>query len=115
MTTTIEASTVRTHRVPENRPPTHPGEMLLKEFLEPLGMSQRELAQRLGVHYPRVNELVNGKRGITTETALMLAKLFGTTPQLWLNLQNTWDLYETLHDPDSSEKLDEVDPLERTD
>lgn len=115
MTTTIEERTIRTHRIPENRPPTHPGEMLLKEFLEPMDMSQRELAERLGVHYPRVNELVNGKRGVTTETALMLAKLFGTTPQLWLNLQNTRDLYETLHDTDSSEKLDDVEPLERPD
>jgi addiction module HigA family antidote len=114
MTTTIEESAVQTHRIPENRPPTHPGEMLLKEFLDPLDMSQRELADRLGVHYPRVNELVNGKRGITTETALMLAKLFGTTPDLWLNLQNTWDLYETLHDPSSSEKVEGVEPLERT-
>lgn len=113
MTTTIEESSVRTHRLPENRPPTHPGEMLRKEFLEPLGMSQRELADRLGVHYPRVNELVNGKRGVTTETAVMLAKLLGTSPELWLNLQATFDLYETLRDPSSSAKLEKVEPLEK--
>lgn len=112
MTTTTEQRAITEHRIPENRPPTHPGEMLLKEFLEPMGMSQRELAGRLGVHYPRVNELVNGKRGVTTETALMLAKLFGTSAQLWLNLQNSYDLHRTLGDPDAEKKLDAVKPLE---
>lgn len=112
MTTTIEESAVATHRIPENRPPTHPGEMLRHEFLEPLGISQRELADRMGVHYPRVNELVNGKRGVTAETAVMLARVLGTSPQLWLNLQQTCDLYETLNDPESAEKLEQVKPLE---
>lgn len=111
MTITTE-SAVANHRLPENRAPTHPGEMLLKEFLEPMGMSQRELADRLGVHYPRVNELVNGKRGVTTETALMLARLFGTSADLWLNLQATRDLWETLRDPESRAKLERVQPLE---
>lgn len=113
MTTTIEESAVETHRIPENRPPTHPGEMLREEFLKPLDMSQRELADRMGVHYPRVNELVNGKRGVTTETAVMLAKVLGTSPQLWLNLQQTYDLYETFNDPTAAEKLKQVKPLER--
>lgn len=112
MTTTIEDGAVATHRIPENRRPTHPGEMLRQEFLEPLGMSQRELADRMGVHYPRVNELVNGKRGVTTETAVMLARVLGTSPQLWLNLQQAHDLYETLNDPASAEKLKQVKPLE---
>lgn len=103
---------MESHRIPEAREPTHPGEMLRKEFLEPLGMSQKELADRLGVHYPRVNELVNGKRGVTTETALMLASLFGTSPQLWLNLQNTYDLYRSIHDPATEEKLAAVRPLD---
>jgi len=113
MTTTVEASAVAGHRIPESRPPTHPGEMLRKEFLEPLGMSQRELAERLGVHYPRVNELVNGKRGVTAETALMLATLFGTSPQMWLNLQSTRDLWETLRDSATARKLAAVEPLDR--
>jgi addiction module HigA family antidote len=112
MTTTIEESALGTHRIPESRPPTHPGEMLRKEFLEPLGMTQRELAERLGVHYPRVNELVNGKRGVTAETALMLGKLFGTSARFWLNLQASYDLYETLHDPSTEEKLAAVTPLD---
>lgn len=74
-----EGRAVTDPRIPDERTPTHPGEMLMREFLQPLGMSQRELADRLGVHYPRINELVNGKREVTTETALMLSKLFGTS------------------------------------
>ncbi len=79
--------------VPNHRPPTHPGEMLLKEFLEPLGLTQKELAERLHVPYQRVNELVKGKRGMTPSTALRLAKFFGNSPDFWLNLQLRWDLY----------------------
>lgn len=80
-------------RVPTHGPPTHPGEMLLKEFLEPLGITQTELAQRLGVSYPRVNELIHGKRGVTPDTALRLERLLGMEAQFWLNLQLAWDLY----------------------
>ena len=80
-------------RVPSHRLPTHPGEMLLKEFLEPLGLTQKELAERLHVPYQRVNELVKGKRGMTPSTALRLAKFFGNSPDFWLNLQLRWDLY----------------------
>ncbi|MEZ5978784.1 MAG: HigA family addiction module antitoxin [Planctomycetota bacterium] len=80
-------------RVPSNRRPTHPGEMLLLEFLEPMELSQRELADGIRVPYQRVNELVNGKRGITPSTALRLAKFFGNTPGFWMNLQFRWDLF----------------------
>ena len=80
-------------RIPTQREPTHPGEMLLEEFLKPLALTQRELAARIHVPYQRVNELVNGKRGITPATALRLAKVFGNTPGFWLNLQSRWDLY----------------------
>ena len=80
-------------RVPTHRAPTHPGQMLLREFLEPMGLSQRDLANAIGVPYQRVNELVNGKRGISASTALRLAKYFGTTADLWLNLQRRWDLF----------------------
>ena len=80
-------------RVPTDRPPTHPGEMLREEFLRPLGLSQAELAQRIGVSYPRVNELVHGKRAMTPDTALRLERLFGVEAQFWLNLQLAWDLY----------------------
>ncbi len=80
-------------RVPTHRTPTHPGEMLLEEFLKPMGLSQRELADRIRVPYQRVNELVNGRRGITPATALRLARLFGTSAGLWMSLQARWDLY----------------------
>ena len=80
-------------RVPREREPTHPGEMLKEEFLEPMGLTQRELAAGIRVSYQRVNELVNRKRGVTPGTALRLAKFFGTTPDFWMNLQVRWDLY----------------------
>ncbi len=80
-------------RVPTHRAPTHPGAMLLLEFLEPMGLTQRELAEAIRVPYQRVNELVNGRRGITPSTALRLAKFFGMTPDFWMNLQLRWDLY----------------------
>ncbi len=89
--------------LPKNRPPTHPGEMLLKEFLEPLGMTQTELAERIRVSYPRVNELINGKRSVTPDTALRLAKLLGTTPEFWLTGQQNWDLWHAMHAPEAQE------------
>ena len=81
-------------RIPTNREPTHPGEMLLKEFLEPMGITQRELATSIHVPYQRVNEIINRKRGITPSTALRLAKFFNMTEDFWLNLQLRWDLYK---------------------
>ncbi|MBT3219911.1 MAG: HigA family addiction module antidote protein [Proteobacteria bacterium] len=80
-------------RIPTHRTPTHPGEMLLEEFLKPLGLTQRELAFRIHVPFQRVNELVNQKRGITPSTALRLSRFFGNTPAFWMNLQLRWDLY----------------------
>ena len=81
-------------RVPKARTPTHPGEMLLEEFLSPMNISQRELADAIHVPYQRVNELINQKRGMTPSTALRLARFFGMTPDFWLNLQIRWDLYK---------------------
>ncbi len=80
-------------RIPTHRQPTHPGEMLLQEFLAPMGISQRELADKIHVPYQRVNELVNQKRGMTPSTALRLAKFFGVSEDFWMNLQLRWDLY----------------------
>jgi addiction module HigA family antidote len=68
--------------------------MLLEEFLKPLSMTQTDLARRIGVPINRVNEIVNGKRGVSPDTALRLGKLFGIDAQFWLNLQLAWDLYE---------------------
>lgn len=83
-------------RVPTHREPTHPGEMLLEEFLKPMGISQRDLADDIHVPYQRVNELVNRRRGVTPSTALRLAKYFGNSAGFWLSLQYRWDLYQTM-------------------
>jgi len=80
-------------RIPTHQAPAHPGEMLLEEFLNPMGITQRELADAIHVPYQRINELVNQKRGITPSTALRLAQFFKMTPAFWMNLQNCWDLY----------------------
>ena len=80
-------------RVPTHRVPTHPGEMLLEEFLKPMALSQRDVANGIRVPYQRVNELINGRRGITPATALRLAKYFGNSADFWMNLQLRWDLY----------------------
>lgn len=80
-------------RIPTHRVPTHPGEMLLEEFLQPMGLTQRELAKAIHVPYQRINELVNGRRGVTPSTALRLAKYFGMSADFWMNLQLRWALY----------------------
>ena len=80
-------------RVPTHREPTHPGEMLLEEFLKPMGISQRELAERINVPYQRVNELINKRRGMSPSTALRLARVFGNSPSFWMNLQLRCDLF----------------------
>ena len=80
-------------RVPTNRSPTHPGEMLLEEFLTPMGISQKDLADNIEVPYQRINEIINGRRGITPSTALRLAKFFDMSADFWMNLQLRWDLY----------------------
>ncbi len=79
--------------LPKNRPPAHPGEILLSEFLEPKGLSQSALAEKLHIPVQRVNTLINGKRGISPETALLLAQFFETTPEFWMNLQAKFDLW----------------------
>jgi addiction module HigA family antidote len=81
--------------LPENRIPSHPGEILSSEFLMPLGITQVALAAHIGVPVQRINELVRGKRGVTPETAWLLAQAFETTPDFWLNLQAAYDLART--------------------
>ena len=81
--------------LPKNRIPTHPGEILLEEFLKPLGVTQVAFARHIGVPVQRVNELIRGKRGITSETAWLLSQALGTTPQFWVNLQTNHDLAAT--------------------
>lgn len=96
--------------LPQHRSPTHPGEMLLEEFLKPLGMTQTELADRIHVSFPRINEIINGKRGVTPDTALRLSRLLGTTPEFWLNGQQNWDLWQALHS-EAAEDLVNIEPI----
>lgn len=84
--------------IPTHRPPTHPGEMLMEEFLRPLEITQTAAAEKMGISLNRLNELINGKRGITADTALRLAKLLKTSPEFWMNLQNAFDLYYAKQD-----------------
>ncbi len=83
---------------PENRIPTHPGEILLEEFLRPMGMTQVDFAKHIGVPVQRVNEIVRGRRGVSAETAWLFSQAFETTPEFWLNLQSGHDL--ATHRPD---------------
>jgi addiction module HigA family antidote len=80
-------------RVPTHREPTHPGEILLEEYLKPKELTQSAAAEKVGISLNRLNEIIKGKRGVTADTALRFAKLTGTTPHFWLNLQNALDLY----------------------
>lgn len=95
--------------IPTHRAPTHPGEMLLLEFLEPMAISQKALADAIHVPYQRVNEIINKKRGITPATALRLAKYFGMSADFWLNLQIRWDLYRSLQT--ESREIEMIQPL----
>ena len=96
-------------RIPTHRAPTHPGEMLLEEFLKPMGITQRELADAIKVPYQRINEIINGKRGITPSTALRLAKALGVSSDFWMNVQLRWDLYFAKQS--ESAALDAIQPL----
>lgn len=90
-------------RLPTHRPPTHPGEMLLEEFLKPLGLSQSAFAVQLGVSFPRLNEVINGKRSVTPDTALRLAQVTGMSADFWLGLQQDWDLWHALRSDEAAE------------
>jgi addiction module HigA family antidote len=95
-------------RVPTKRIPTHPGEMLLEEFLTPMGITQKDLADSIEVPYQRINEIVNGRRSITPSTALRLAKFFDMSPDFWMNLQLRWDLYFARQD--ENKVLERIQP-----
>jgi antitoxin HigA-1 len=99
-------------RLPTHRPPTHPGEMLLEEFLKPLGISQSAFAVQLGVSFPRLNEVVNAKRSVTPDTALRLAQVTGMSADFWLGLQQDWDLWHALRSTDAAE-IGRLTPLPR--
>ncbi len=88
-------------RLPRKRPPTHPGEMLFEEFIKPLKLTQVELALRLGVSYPRLNEIIKGRRSVTPNTALRLSRVFGMSADFWLGLQQDWDLWHAMNSPEA--------------
>lgn len=92
-------------------PPIHPGEILMEEFLEPMGLSQYRLAKDISVPPRRINEIVHGKRGITADTALRLGRFFGMSPQFWLNPQTRYDL-EVVEDLLKDRLDDEVNALQ---
>ena len=97
-------------RLPSGLPPTHPGEMLLEEFLRPLGISQSAFAVRLGVSFPRLNEIVRGKRAVTPNTALRLARVTGMRADFWLGLQQDWDLWHALRTGQAAQ-IAKLEPL----
>jgi antitoxin HigA-1 len=99
-------------KLPKNRPPTHPGEMLLEEFVKPLRITQTELAQKLGVSYPRLNEIIKGRRSVTPDTALRLSRVVGMSADFWLGLQQDWDLWQAMNSPKAVE-IKRLQPLSR--
>lgn len=99
-------------RLPTDVPPVHPGEMLLEEFLKPLGVSQSAFAVRLAVSFPRLNEIVRGKRAVTPDTALRLAQVTGMSADFWLGLQSDWDLWHALRSKDAK-AIAQLRPLPR--
>ena len=96
--------------LPTHRPPTHPGEMLLEEFLKPLGITQSAFAIQLGVSFPRLNEVINAKRSVTPDTALRLARVTGMSADFWLGLQQDWDLWHALRS-ESAKEIAALKPL----
>jgi addiction module HigA family antidote len=97
-------------RLPKNRAPTHPGEMLLEEFLKPMGITQSDFATRLGVSFPRLNEIIKGRRGVTPDTALRLAKVLGMSADFWLGLQLDWDLWNAMQSKQYAE-IEHLQPV----
>jgi len=108
----VAAARLVQRRLPTHRPPTHPGEMLLEEFLEPLGITQSAFAIRLGVSFPRLNEIINAKRSVTPDTALRLARVTGMSADFWLGLQQDWDLWHALRS-DAAAEIARLEPLEQ--
>lgn len=112
-TTKFQTATPKERRrLPRLVPPTHPGEMLLEEFLKPLAISQSAFAIRLGVSFPRLNEIIRGKRAVTPDTALRLARVLGMPADFWLGLQQDWDLWHAMHSKEAAE-IEQLVPLRR--
>lgn len=110
MPTKPKSPTTTERRLPSKRPPTHPGEMLWEEFLRPAGITQSAFAVRLRVSFPRLNELIRGKRSMTADTALRLEKVLGIPAGFWMGLQIDWDLWQAMHG-EKAARLEELEPL----
>ena len=108
----ITTNNLVSQRLPRNRPPTHPGEMLLEEFIKPLELTQTELSRHLGVSYPRLNEIIKGKRSVTPDTALRLSRVLGMSAYFWLGLQQDWDLWHAMNSPEAK-KIKRLKPIPR--
>ena len=108
--TTTRGSSLVSRRLPTHRPPTPPGELLLEEFLKPMEISQSKFAVRLGVSFPRLNEIIRAKRAVTPDTALRLARVLGMSADFWLGLQLDWDLWHAMRD-DKTVEIDQLEPL----
>jgi antitoxin HigA-1 len=106
----LQTTTDVGRRLPHNRPPTHPGEMLFDEFVKPLGLTQTELAHSLGVSYPRLNEIVKGRRAVTPDTALRLARVLGMSADFWSGLQQDWDLWHAMNSPEAKQ-INKLKPI----
>ena len=122
LTTTEEDTPTQRHhgnselverRLPTHRPPTHPGQMLHEEFLKPLGVTQSSFAARLGVSFPRLNQVIRGKRAVTPDTALRLARVLGMPADFWLGLQLDWDLWHAMREQKAM-AIDDLEPLPDT-
>jgi addiction module HigA family antidote len=93
------------------RKPATVGEILIEEFMEPMGLTQAALAEAMGVPRKHVNELCNERRAVTAPTALILARVFGNSPEFWLNVQRRGDLWEAMHSPREQERIKRARPL----
>lgn len=93
------------------RKPATVGEILTEEFMQPMGLTQAALAQAMGVQRKHVNELCNDRRNVTAATALILARVFGNSPEFWLNVQRRSDLWAAMHNPKQRERIDRAQPL----
>ena len=108
----ITTNDVVGRRLPRKRPPTHPGEMLFEEFVKPLELTQTELARHLGVSYPRLNEIIKGRRSVTPDTALRLSRVLGMSADFWLGLQQDWDLWHAMNSPEAK-RIYRLKPIPR--
>ncbi len=117
MTTTLKSKDLSKvlgrMNLPTHRPPTHPGKFILEDFLKPLGVSQRQLAEAIQLPYHQVNEIINKRRPVTPAIALRLAIYLGMSVEFWMNLQLRWDLYHAIKADE--EVLNAIEPLPRPD